>query len=99
MYVFSIRSRQISNAIEEVRMRQQLMFKLDQNPKGRVLRCDDGGLFLGREALFQRDRQGNFEARPVAELRTILGRVYGEETNWESRIRSVKLVASALNKG
>jgi hypothetical protein len=63
------------------------------------LRCDDGGLFLGRDALLQRDRQSNFEARPVAELRTVLGRVYGDEANWESRVRSVKLVASALNKG
>lgn len=80
-------------------MRQQLMFKLDQNPNGRGLRCDSGGLFVGRNALLQRDRQGNFEARPVAELQKVLGHVYGDETNWESRIRSVDLVANALNKG
>jgi hypothetical protein len=75
------------------------MFKLDQNPKGRGLRCDGGGLFLGSHALLRRDRQGNFEPRPVADLQTLLGRVYGGDANWDSRIRSVELVAKALNEG
>ena len=80
-------------------MGQQLLFKLDQNPNGRGLRCDDEGLFLGRDALLQRDREGNFEARPVGELRKALHRAYGDDANWESHARSVKLVAAALNKG
>ena len=80
-------------------MGQQLLFKLDQNPNGRGLRCDAEGLFLGRDALLQRNRDGNFEARPVDELQKILGRAYGDDANWESRIRSVQLVAGALNKG
>lgn len=80
-------------------MRQPLMFKLDQNPEGSGLRCDSGGLFLGRDALLKRDRNGKFEARPVAEFQAIFGRAYREESNWESRIRSVHLIADALNKG
>ena len=80
-------------------MGQQLLFKLDQNPNGRGLRCDAEGLFLGRDALLQRDRDGNFEARPVGELRKVLHRAYGDDANWESHVRSVKLVAAALNKG
>jgi hypothetical protein len=79
-------------------MGQQLLFKLDQNPKGRGLRCDDEGLFLGRDALLRRNREGDFEARPVDELQKIFGRAYGDDANWESRVRSVRLVASALNK-
>ena len=78
---------------------QQLMFKLDQNPEGRGLRCDSDGLFLGREALLRRDDEGNFEAQPDAKLEKMFGQTYGNEKSWESRIRSVKLVASALNKG
>ena len=78
---------------------RRLLFKLDQNPKGLGLRCDSGGLFLGGDALLERDRHGNFEARPASDLQKVLGRVYGDETNWENRIRSVKLVANALNKG
>jgi hypothetical protein len=80
-------------------MRQHLMFKLDQNPKGRGLRCDGDGLFLGCDPLLQQNRQGKFEPRPVAELQRILDRSYGGESDWDSRIRSVKLVADALNKG
>jgi hypothetical protein len=77
---------------------QQLMFKLDQNPNGRGLRCDDDGLFLERDALLQKNDEGNFEARTDAELQKTFGRIYGGETKWESHIRSVKLVANALNK-
>ncbi len=80
-------------------MQPQLMFRLDQNPEGRGLRCDGDGLFLGRDTLLQQDEHGNFEARPIAELQKVLGRVYGDETNWDSRVRSVRLVARALNKG
>lgn len=78
---------------------QQLIFKLDQNPNGQGLRCDDEGLFLGRDALLQRNDGGNFEALPDIELRSAFDRVPGDDTNIESRIRSVKLVANALNKG
>ena len=80
-------------------MGQQLLFKLDQNPNGRGLRCDGKGLFLGRDALLQRNRDGNFEARPADEIQKILDRAYGADANWESRVRSVKLVAKALNEG
>ncbi|HTT85367.1 MAG TPA: hypothetical protein VMF67_17960, partial [Rhizomicrobium sp.] len=80
-------------------MHQLPMFKLDQNPEGSGLRCDGGGLFLGRNALLKRDRKGKFEARAVAEIQGILGRAYREETDWQSRIRSVNLVADALNRG
>lgn len=80
-------------------MRQDLMFKLDQDPKGRGLRCDNGGLFLGRDALLRRDRQGSFEARPNAELQRVFHWICGNGANWESRIRRVTHVANALNKG
>ncbi|HTW34510.1 MAG TPA: hypothetical protein VMD53_07825 [Rhizomicrobium sp.] len=77
---------------------QQLLFKLDQTPKGRGLRCDGDGLFLGRDAFLRKNDDGNFEARSDVELRKTFSRTYGGEA-WESRIRSVKLVANALNKG
>jgi len=80
-------------------MGRQWLFKLDQNPEGRGLRCDGDGLFLGRDALLARDESGNFEPRPTTELQNILRRVYGDDTNWESYSRSVELVAAALNKG
>jgi len=80
-------------------MGRQWLFKLDQNPEGRGLRCDSGGLFLGRDALVQRDESEKFSARPVAELREILRRAYGDDTNWESYSRSIELVARALNRG
>jgi hypothetical protein len=79
----------------EGRMHQQLMFKLDQEPDGAGLRCDSGGLFLGRDALLQEDGYGKFEARPASELQKILRR--GDEASWVSRLRSVELVANALN--
>jgi hypothetical protein len=78
---------------------QQLMFKLDQNPNGRGLRCDGDGLFLGRDALLQKNDEGSFEARPDVELQRTLSSIYGGEAKWDSHIRSVKLVANALNKG
>jgi len=73
----------------------QPQFKLDQDPKGRGLRCDGDGLFFRGAALLQKDKRGNFEARSDIDVRKILGVVDGTE----SRIRSVKLVADALNKG
>lgn len=78
-------------------MHRHLMFKLDQDPKGSGLRCDDAGLFLGPSPLLRQDWSGNFEARPAGELREIFGWTYDTET-WESRIRSVNLIAEALNK-
>jgi hypothetical protein len=66
---------------------QQLMFKLDQNPKGRGLRCDGDGLFLGRDALLRKNDDGNFEARPDVELQKTLSHTYGGETTWESHRR------------
>jgi len=81
------------------RMHEPLIFKLDQDPRGVGLRCDGSGLFLGHDTLLRRDRRGVFEARPAGELHDVLGRAYGDETNWESRIRSANLVADALNKG
>jgi hypothetical protein len=77
---------------------QQLMFKLDKNPNGRGLRCDADGLFLGCDALLRKNDEGNFEARSDDELQETLGRAYGGNAKWESHIRSVKLVANALNK-
>jgi hypothetical protein len=82
-----------------MRMLQEQVFRLDQNPNGRGLRCDSDGLFLGCDALLERDEQGNFDPRPDGELRKILGGALGDESNWESRLRSVKLVSNALNKG
>ncbi len=80
-------------------MPRSLIFKLDQSPKGRGLRCDSDGLFWGGDALLLQDDKGNFQVRPVAELQKVLGRAYGDETNWDSRIRSVNLVAKALGQG
>jgi len=80
-------------------MGRQWLFKLDQNPEGRGLRCDSDGLFLGGNALLDRGASGNFAARPVAELQKILHSAYGDDTNWESCSRSVELVARALNRG
>jgi hypothetical protein len=80
-------------------MGRQWLFKLDQNPEGRGLRCDSDGLFLGRDALLERDESGDFVARLVAELQEILCRAYGDDANWESCSRSIELVAGALNKG
>jgi hypothetical protein len=45
------------------------------------------------------DRHGFFEPRGGVELEEIFDRTYGYETSWQSRIRSVNLVADALNKG
>ena len=80
-------------------MQQTLMFKLDQSPKGLGLRCDDEGLFLGCEALLRRDQTGKFLPKSSADLQKTFSGVYGDEVDWESRIRSVGLVANALNKG
>jgi hypothetical protein len=80
-------------------MRQQLMFKLDQSPSGRGLRCDGEGLFLGSNALLQRDAIGNFEARTASDLRKTFVGTYGNDAIWDGRIRSVKVVADALNNG
>jgi hypothetical protein len=78
---------------------QSLMFKLYQDPKGRGLRCDPDGLFLAGEALLERDEECRFRPRSDADIRKILDSAYGAKTNWESRIRSVSVVAKALNNG
>lgn len=80
-------------------MHQPLMFKLHHDPRSRGLRCDGTGLFLAGEALLRQGEEGDFEARSPADLRALLGKIYGQENDWESRIRSAKLVADALNKG
>ncbi len=80
-------------------MHRQLLFKLDQNPDGRGLRCDRHGLFPGRDALLQRVQRGCFHARPLGELRKVLARADGDEESSESRVRSVQRVASAPNRG
>ena len=79
-------------------MQHGLLFKLDQGPRGRGLRCDAGGLFLGGQPLLVRDADGNFEARGEIDLRQAFSEIYRDESDWESRIRSVKIVARALNK-
>jgi hypothetical protein len=56
-------------------------------------------LFLDGRALLGRDANDNFEAREESDLRKTFNEIYGDEAEWASRIRSVKLVASALNKG
>jgi hypothetical protein len=78
-------------------MRQPLIFKLDQAPNSRGLRCDGDGLFLGRNALLEQDDKGNFQALPATDLRMLFGSLYGGEADWESRIRSVNLVANEMN--
>jgi hypothetical protein len=78
---------------------QSLMFKLCQNSESRGLRCDRDGLFLAGEPLLERDSQDQFQPRPSTEIRKILSNTYRAETDWASRIRSVGVVAKALNKG
>jgi hypothetical protein len=80
-------------------MQQMAMFKLDQSRSGRGLRCDSSGLSWQREPLLRKNRDGKFEARPAAELRRTFSRVLADEAKRQSRVRSVALVANALNKG
>lgn len=80
-------------------MTQPLMFKLDQNAKGRGLRCDRDGLFFAGIALLERDAEDQFRSIPATTIRTVLSSAYRADGNWESRIRSVDVVAKALNGG
>jgi hypothetical protein len=80
-------------------MHQPSTFKLDEEPGDSGLRCDGSGLFLGPNALLERDDTGFFEPRPFAELQKILGHAGNDDTNCLSHIRSVELIAHALNKG
>ena len=80
-------------------MTQPLMFKLDQNAKGRGLRCDRDGLFFAGIALLERDAEDQFRSIPATTIRKALSGAYRADGNWESRIRSVDVVAKALNKG
>lgn len=77
---------------------QPLLFKLDQHPRSRGLRCDREGLFLIGEPLLEHDDEGRFRPRPPERLRKIFDGMYRDDADWESRIRSVKVVADALNK-
>jgi len=80
-------------------MTQPLMFKLDQNAKGRGLRCDRDGLFFAGIALLERDAEDQFRPIPATTIRKTLSSAYRTDGNWESRIRSVDVVAKALNNG
>jgi hypothetical protein len=80
-------------------MTQPLMFKLDQNAKGRGLRCDRDGLFFAGIALLERDAEDQFRSIPATTIRKALSGAYRADGNWESRIRSVDVVAKALNNG
>jgi hypothetical protein len=80
-------------------MTQPLMFKLDQNAKGRGLRCDRDGLFFAGKALLERDAEDQFRPIPALKIRKVLSNAYRADGNWESRIRSVDVVAKALNNG
>jgi hypothetical protein len=75
------------------------MFKLDQDAKGRGLRCDRDGLFFAGEAFLERDAEDQFRPRPTPTIRKVLSSTYRTDSNWESRIRSVGVVAKALNNG
>jgi len=80
-------------------MTQPLMFKLDQNAKGRGLRCDRDGLFFAGEALLERDDEDQFRPIPSTAIRKVFSNAYRATGDWESRIRSADVVAKALNKG
>lgn len=80
-------------------MTQPLMFNLDQNPGGRGLRCDASGLFFAGEALLERDAENQFRPRRPDAIRKVLSATYGVDADWASRIRSVDVVAKALNRG
>jgi hypothetical protein len=78
---------------------QPLLFKLDQYPAGRGLRCDQDGLFLAGESLLERDEENRFRPRASDRLRKIFSETYRDTGDWDSRIRSVKVVSDALNNG
>jgi len=78
---------------------QPLIFKLDANRNGHGLRCDAGGLFLAGESLLERDVDDQFRPRPAATIKTIFRGAYGADGDWTSRVRSVEVVAKALNMG
>lgn len=83
----------------ELRRHHVSLFKLDQNVKGRGLCCGSEGLFLAGRALLERDSEGRFQPRPSAKVRKIFSDTYRTETDWDSRVRSVSVIAKALNKG
>jgi len=78
---------------------QNVMFKLDQNPDGRGLRCDPGGLFFAGEPLLERDERDQFRPRQPTSIQKVFNGAYGADAQWPSRIRSIDVVAKALNKG
>ena len=75
------------------------VFKLQQDPKSRGLRCDEEGLFFDRRELLERDATGHFRSKKPAELRKVFGSMFCEDTELGSRVRSVAVVAKALNAG
>jgi hypothetical protein len=78
-------------------MAEAFLFKLDT--KGRGLRCDQDGLFVGNEPLLERDAQNRFQLRASEQIRKILSGAHRAESDWSSRVRSVGVVAKALNNG
>ena len=80
-------------------MTQAMIFKLDQNPNGRGLRCDADGLFFAGEALLERDGENQFRPRQPNSIQKLLSATYGVNSDWASRIRSVDVIAKALNNG
>ncbi len=75
------------------------VFKLQQDPKSRGLRCDQEGLFFDGSALLERDETGQFRAKEQGELRKVFGPMSCESIEFKSRVRSVAVVAKALNAG
>ena len=93
-----IRNNQIGH-MTDMRMLRSLMFKLDKPPIIAICAATPAAFFWGRNALLQQDEEGSFRARPAADLRIVFNSLYGDEADWDSSIRSVGLVAKALNKG
>jgi hypothetical protein len=75
-----------------------LLFKLDQDPAGRGLRCDTGGLFLDGRPLLRRDANDNFEARDEGELRKSFTDIYGDEAEWATLEFMQREANAAYNK-
>ena len=75
------------------------MFKLDARADGKGLCCDRAGLFFAGEPLLERDQEGVFRPRSPAVLRKILARSSCADADTESHLRTLNVVATALNKG
>lgn len=75
------------------------VFKLDTCSYGKGLRCDSTGLFFAGEPLLERDSEGRFRPRPSATIKSVLSRSKLVDVYLESNVRSVNVVATALNDG